>query len=398
MKKILAFVLCVLLILCIACQDMASNKKTMKIIKKSSGIWLTYYEISDMLNSENGLEYETQVFTESCLNLGITDVYLHIRANCDSIFKSAYFPLTKEAEKYEYDVFQYFIDALHKKELRVHAWINPYRVSAVSTDVDSLPENSPVYLWLNDNNKENDKNVCFSKGLYLNPSEPQVQKLIIDGVKEVISKYNVDGIHFDDYFYPTTDSEFDNVSFETYLKTTENPISLVQWRRANVNTLIGGCYNAIKSINPNVIFSISPAASIENNFNDLYADVEYWVENNIIDLVIPQLYFGFEYPDDDFKFQNLLNEWLEIIKINKNVKLQIGLGIYKADTENLIDKTEWSNNQDIIARQVEICLKDNQVSGYVFFSSSSLFSKNEPFVTQRENLFKVLKKYTTTEV
>ena len=129
-------------------------------------------------------------------------------------------------------------------------------------------------------------------------------------------------------------------------------------------------------------------ASIKQNYNNLYADVKEWINCGYIDYIIPQLYFGFEYPEDEFKFENLLNEWKNITKESK-VGLLIGLANYKSIPQLEADKQEWENNHDIIARQVQICKADRIAQGYVYFSYSSLFSVEEEYAKQRENILKL---------
>ena len=151
---------------------------------------------------------------------------------------------------------------------------------------------------------------------------------------------------------------------------------------------MSGCYSAIKYNNSNILFTVSPMASIKQNYKNLYADVKEWIKGGYIDYIIPQIYFGFEYPADEFKFENLLKEWKKMVK-NSDVGLIIGLPSYKSIPELEEDKEEWENNHDIIARQVQICKDDDLVQGYVYFSYSSLFGEAEEYVKQRENILKL---------
>lgn len=353
-----------------------------------SGVWISYSELNQMLTSDKGFKNEFQEVLLNLKQLKIKNLYVHVRAFCDSLFESNYFPLMQTVSEYEYDVFEHIIDACKGQNIKVHAWINPYRVSTSTTDVNTLGSENPVYKWLNDENGENDRNVCISNGVYLNPAEPEVRALVIDGIKEILKKYEVDGIHFDDYFYPTTESAFDEISYKSYCEGKSNPLCLEDWRRNNVNLLISGCYSAIKYIKKDVVFSVSPMASIEHNYNNLYADVKEWISGEYIDYIIPQIYFGFEYPDEKFKFTNLVNDWKNIVN-NSEVGLFIGLASYKGVPELDEDKEEWENNSDIISRQVKICTQDELIRGYVYFSYSSLFSNQEPYANQRENILKL---------
>ena len=383
MKKVLA-VLAVAVILA-GC----SKPITQKSVNKHSGVWLSYSEVNAMLDGDFKAEFNT--FIKNCQDLKITDLYIHVRAFGDALYKSKLFPQNEKSLKYDFDVLKWVLDISHQNGIKVHAWINPYRISTTATNIDEINPNSPAYLWLKDDNPQNDKNVCINGGIYLNPAESQVQQLIINGVREVVRGYDVDGIHFDDYFYPTQSEEFDKASYDLYKAQNLAPLPLADFRRLNVDLLLSGTYNAIKHIKTGVTFSVSPAASVDNNYQKLYADVRSWVDNGFVDAKIPQLYFGFEYPDDNFKFNNLLKAWCDIADLNPDVKLFIGLGVYKARPELEADKAEWQNNSDIIMRQVEEVYNNDRVDGFVYFSYSSLISNDTEFKAQRENLMNYLK-------
>lgn len=362
--------------------------------RSTSGVWISFSEINAMLESTAGFKAEFENVIENCRSLKIEEIYIHIRAYCDSLFKSDYFPLINEAKSYDYDVFEYIISACHNSGIKVHAWINPYRVLTSSSDKEKLSHESPAYKWLSDDNAENDRNVILYDGIYLNPAENEVRELVINGIREVLGKYEVDGIHFDDYFYPTEDSRFDTVSYEKYKSETENPLSLADWRRANVNALISGSYAAVKYYGEDIVFSVSPTASIEKNRNELYADVEAWIKSGCLDCIIPQLYFGFDYPDEQYRFDSLLDDWINLSRKNTAVELKIGLAPYKIGTDSEADKEEWNIADDIIARQAEICYKNGNVAGYVLFSYSSLVSPEELNSKQRGNLAELTNLYS----
>lgn len=368
-------------------QELQSSAEN-KVETATGGVWLSFTEIRSMLTSPKGFQNEVAAVADNCNKLGLQNVYIHVRSHCDSIFKSEFFPLAEALASYDYDVFEFMINTFHSKGIKVHAWINPYRVSTASADVSAVRSDSPIHKWLSDDLADNDKNVCIYNGVYLNPAEEEVRRLVIDGVREIAINYQVDGIHFDDYFYPTTDDSFDADSYKVYKQNAAKPLELDEWRRANVNALISGCYSAIKFISKDIIFSISPAASIEKNYSELYADVESWVENGNVDCIIPQLYFGFEYADSKYRFKKLLNDWKELMSSNGEVELLIGLASYKIGTDTEADGTEWQRDTDIIARQVKMCYDDDRIGGYVLFSYSSLMSEEELNTKQRENLIK----------
>lgn len=131
-------------------------------------------------------------------------------------------------------------------------------------------------------------------GIYYNPGSEEARQLIVDGVKEIVANYNVDGIHFDDYFYPTTDASFDSGTYAAY-QNSGGTLSLADWRRENVNILVRQTYAAIKSINPSVKFGISPQGNMSNNYNVQYSDVAKWISTSgYVDYICPQVYFGFQ--------------------------------------------------------------------------------------------------------
>lgn len=385
MKRVLCLLLVFICGLC-GCSSVEekppAKEKGQRYVK---GIWFTYSEIDALLASDNFKE-EFSKAIDNCCALGITDTFIHVRAFGDSLYPSEYFPLRSNAQIYDFDVFEYMVSVCKKKGVRVHAWINPYRIRVGDTDKSTLPANGTVYGWLNDQDTENDINVVLQNGIYLNPASAQSRKLIIDGVREVLLKYQIDGIHFDDYFYPSTSPNFDKASYERYVSGTQNPLSLEDWRRANVNTLIGGCYTAIKFIDKDKIFSISPAASVERNYSEYYADIAAWIGSNCVDWIIPQLYFGFEYPAPEYRFEELLGSWKKLLAKHKNTRLIIGLAAYKVGTDQEPDNKEWGAQDDILMRQAKLCLEDSAVSGHIFFSYSSLFSGKEANKRARELL------------
>lgn len=385
MKRILCLVMAVGLLFS-GCVEKKAVPETADENTYVKGVWFTYSEIDAMLGS-NDFKKEFSTAVQNSKGLGITDAFIHIRAFCDSLYRSEYFPLTEKAKNYDYDVFEYMINVCKENGIRVHAWINPYRIKLGVTDVNTLPADNIAYKWLNDDDPSNDINISVSNGIYLNPASGEAQRLVIDGIREVALNYDIDGIHFDDYFYPTTSPEFDRASYEQYTAENENPLGLDFWRRANVNALISGCYTAIKFIDKNIIFSISPAASVGKNYSEYYADVSAWVKSGCVDWIIPQIYFGFEYPIKEYCFEELLLIWKNTVS-SDNVRLIVGLAAYKVGTDAAPDNEEWGEYDDILLRQTQVCKEDSAVTGHVFFSYSSLFSSKTPNKRARELLIK----------
>ncbi len=356
-------IFCMAMIICLLCGCGTKSPTAEQPNKYITGVWISYLELDGMLAKNFKAEFAK--VAENCKAKGISDMFVCVRPFCDSYYPSKLFPMRASTKGYDFDILAYMLDVCHKNDINFHAWINPYRVRTVDGEIANLPDGSPAKKWAGS------KNVLISNGIYLNPASSEVRQLGIEGVREIINNYNVDGVHFDDYFYPTTDQNFDKASYDEYVSGTEAPLPLDDWRRANVNALISGVYTAIKFKNKDIAFSVSPAASIKNNFNSHYADIAAWVRNGCVDYIIPQLYFGFDYPDDEFSFDMLLADWILVTK-GSNTRLLIGLAVYKINTDAEPDRAEWANGADVIKRQVEMCCQNEAVSGHIYFSYSSM--------------------------
>ena len=149
MKKVLAILILVFFI-----SGCNPKPKTVAPLKHS-GVWLTYSEVDAML--EKGLEKEIEMLIKNCQNLKINNLYIHVRAFGDSLYKSEYFSENPKTDKYDFDVLEYIIKKCHKSNILVHAWINPYRISATSENIEEIDKENPAYIWLHDDKTENDK-------------------------------------------------------------------------------------------------------------------------------------------------------------------------------------------------------------------------------------------------
>lgn len=365
MKKLFCIMLSFLLLA--GCSSSKTQDKKTDEQNYITGVWISYSELDAMLGGDFKAEFDNAV--QNCKKRGITDLFVHIRPFCDSYYPSALYPLRQSVAGYDFDILDYMISLCHKNDIKFHAWLNPYRVRTADSDISALPQDSPARRWLNDEIPQNDINVSTVCGIYLNPASSEVRALIIDGIREIVDNYAVDGIHFDDYFYPTQDEAFDEQGYSDYCQKNQKPLSLEDFRRAGVNALIGGAYTAIKFKNKDIVFSISPSASVKENYNKHYADVAAWCDSECVDYIIPQLYFGFDYPDSNFRFEQLVADWQQVVN-KSNVRLLIGLAAYKIGTQNEPDKTEWENGEQVIKRQTEICKNTSGISGHIYFSYS----------------------------
>ncbi len=331
-------------------------------------------------NSKNNPQMQKQELINMLDKLketGINTIVLQVRPKADALYKSSINPwsdvLTGTAGKDPgYDPLKFAVEEAHKRNMEIHAWFNPYRVTTSGTDFNKLAANSPARLhpeWV----------ISYNNKLYYDPGLPEVRKHIVETVNEVVSNYNVDGIHFDDYFYP--DSNFtDNQTYNKY----GNGMEKGDWRRSNVNNLLKDVKTSIKSIKPNVKFGVSPSGIWRNKSSDptgsdtrgsesystQYADTRYWIKNNLIDYVTPQLYWPIGYSVADYS--KLVSWWANEVS-GSNVNLYIGQGIYKQGTGDWV-------GQDIagqIIQQVNLNRQYSNIKGSMYFSAKDIMSNKK---------------------
>ena len=335
------------------------------------GLWVSYISL-DMNTtdySENAFREKFGKIVASAKELGCNALFVHVRAFCDAFYNSEIFPSShilwgEQGAKTSYDALEIMCEISQKENLKIHAWINPYRVA---TDIDkmNLSENNPYVI-------DNSLGVKYKNTVYLNPAKKDVRKLIVSGIKEIIENYNVDGIHFDDYFYPTDDEAFDKAEYNQYLKafaSERDALPLIEWRKNNVNMLVAEVFRTVKSYDKNLLFGISPQGNIENDLN-MGADVKSWCECiGYVDYICPQLYYSLENPA--LKFEAGLDKWLEF-NLHQNLQIYAGLAVYKAGTD--ADEGTWLVNSDILKKELEI-IRNKKLDGFILYDYEALLSE-----------------------
>ena len=334
------------------------------------GVWVSYMELSmenESSKTQKAFEDKFTEIVQKCRESGFNTLIVQVRPFCDALYKSSYSPWSHiltgtQGENPQYDALQIMCDICKENNLKIHAWINPYRVSSNETP-KKLSDNNP-YI------KNSEIGIKTDNGIFLDPSNETAQQLISDGVKEIAENYDVDGIQFDDYFYPTEDESFDKKQYEAYIEKygKENSMSLDNWRMQNVNTLICKVYRTIKSVDSSVEFGISPQGNIGNN-DGLYADVKSWCTcKGFADYICPQIYFSLENPA--LTFEDCLNSWTSL-DFGENVKLYVGLGGYKAGNGEYDEET-WLLSDSILADEYDILRNNKSVRGFMLYSYSCL--------------------------
>ncbi len=308
-------------------------------------------------------------------------IIIQVKPSSDAFYKSKLSPWSKYLTGKQgvdpgYDPLASIIKEAHKRNIEVHAWFNPFRLSAGSSSWSSLSSDNIAY-------KHPDWVVRYAEQLYLNPGVPEVSDYVVESIMEVVKNYNIDGIHLDDYFYPYKVGNQEYPDSKEYARYGIEFSSKADWRRNNIDKFVEKLHDNIKSENKDIDFGISPFGVWRNestdargsktkalqNYDDLYADILGWMENGWIDYVAPQLYWQRGHPLADYT--TLVNWWDNVAKETKT-KLYIGLA---ADRVNA-----WKESDELI-QQVNYNRTFPEIKGNIFFSYKSLLTNPKGVVT-----------------
>lgn len=276
---------------------------------------------------------------------GINAIIFQVRPEADALYASQLEPWSRfltgvqgQAPSPYWDPMQFMIDECHKRGMEFHAWINPYRVK---TSLKS--ELSPNHLY----NIHPEWFVTYNNQLFFDPALPESRRHICMVVADIVSRYDVDAIHMDDYFYPYPAKGMDFPDDASFARYGGGFTNRADWRRSNVNILIQKIHETIRGLKPWVKFGISPFGIYRNekndplgsktnglqNYDDLYADVLLWARNGWVDYNIPQIYWQIGHPAADY--ETLVKWWA---KNTENRPLFIGQSvmntIQNADPKN----------------------------------------------------------------
>ena len=392
LKNKIPLIICIAaLIATVAFSSFKENKKTIKkavktssvkIEKEMRGIWISFMDL-DMEGTDRSYKSFKKKFSDiadKCKKNKFNTLIVQVRPYSDALYNSKYYPYSHiisgvQGKNPGFDPLKFMCSYTHKIGLDIHAWINPYRVR--TSNEFKLSADNP-YI------KNKKLGVKVGKGIYYNPALSEVRKLIENGITEIIKNYDIDGIQFDDYFYPTTKESFDKKQYSEYKEEIgeKNAVSLKYWRMTNVNILIAECYSIIHNNNRNIVFGISPQGNIENDYK-MCADVYAWCsKSGYVDYICPQLYYSLDNPA--LKFNKALKKWRDI-KYDDDVNLYIGLAGYKAGSE--ADEGTWLDSESILKQELEI-IRKNKINGFIFYSYKNLYDKQSS--KEVSNLIKFL--------
>ncbi|MBQ3307105.1 MAG: family 10 glycosylhydrolase [Bacilli bacterium] len=362
------------------------STKTSSREEELRGVFVSYIEIEEYFKDkeENNSKKMVLSMIHQIKSIGCNTIILQVRPCSDAMYYSNIFPISTYLSsngEYPYDFLEYFIEETHKENMKLIAWINPYRIQTISNK-SLISENHPAYPYL-------DSDIVFEKdGLYYNPSRDEVLNLIVEGVKEVLD-YSIDGLLFDDYFYPSSD-----IDLEEYHYYTKNmSISLEDYHLMIINQMIKKVHEECQK--KKIRFGVSPEGNIENNYKNNYADVITWLkEKEYVDFIMPQIYYGFENGVKPFYDTSL--EWIDLIK-NDNIDYYVALAFYKVGKTDYYakkGKDEWINHSDIIMREIIASRFFQHYKGFSLFRYDDLFDQNHFTNNSQEelnNLKKILK-------
>ncbi|MDR3133578.1 MAG: family 10 glycosylhydrolase [Prevotellaceae bacterium] len=346
------------------------------------GVWIATVANIDW-PTQPGLPVEQQqaemiALLDKVKSFHMNTVVLQVRPTADAFYNSALEPSShwlagEQGAEMGYDPLQFVIEECHKRGLYIHAWLNPYRVNNDTAKYNKYADSHIIREhpeWV----------VTYGQEQYFNPGLDEVREFTCRVVKDLVTRYDIDAIHMDDYFYPY---KIAGQEFPDSLAFAEHPRGFTDrddWRRDNVNRIIREINETVKSVKPWVEFGISPFAIWRNraedprgsdtkggttNYDGLYADILRWQEQGWIDYVLPQLYFNIGYPIADYA---VLADWWS--KYNYGATVYAGLAPYRVSKREA--QKEWHSQKELL-RQIRRNRKDPNLKGEIYFSAKSLF-------------------------
>lgn len=342
------------------------------------GIWISQLDLIPVYKDvDTGIQRDEAEFTalikqiyKNVADAGFNTVIVQLHPDCDSMYPSENFPwsdylFSGYGNTSIYDLLPILIDEAHALDLSFQAWINPMR-ACLETEMEFVNVRYPIKQWYLDEEKKSTYLFTDNKRLYLNPAYEEVRNYVVSVAQEICRYYDVDGIHMDDYFYPSNNPNYDKAAFEAQ---GEHRL-LKNFRINNVNTLVKQLYDAVKAENPKMLFGISPAGEIDNNLNNLSADVKTWCQKEgYIDYICPQIYFGWQH--GSVPFDKLSERWFEM-KTCDSVQMILGTTLHKvgkSDTWAGAGKEEWVENSDVLKKSFEYINSNlDKVDGFAIFS------------------------------
>lgn len=374
------------------------------------GVWLATVSRLDWppVNSVNGSSRDVRIALQKkaltdkldkLKSLGINTVFFQVKPDGTALWPSQILPWSdmltgKIGEDPGYDPLQFMLDEAHARGMRVHAWFNPYRVTtnikpSTINELSRTTSLRPASVYV----LHRDWIRTSGDRLVLDPGIPEARDWITSIVAEVVARYQVDGVQFDDYFYTeTARSQLnDNQTWQQYGREFA---SKADWRRHNTELLISQVSRTIKQLNPNVEFGVSPAGVWRNishdpagsatrgaaAYDESYADTRRWVQLGLLDYIAPQIYWPFS--RDAARYDVLARWWANVVKPT-STRLYIGVALYKVG-EPSKKEPDWTVQGGVpeLKRQLDLNETVPNIHGTILFRENNL---NQPQAQQAVN-------------
>lgn len=356
-----------------------------EVTEEVRGVWIaSVYNINFPSSpdlSEKKLRGELEDIVNTVISYGMNTVYFQVHPASDALYHSDIFPVSKFLYTdgvLHFDPLEYMTQLCRENGISLYAWVNPLRVSVTSADskadaLDALPQGSPA--------ADADLTVFYGDGkLYYNCGLPKVRQLVADAVTELCENYDIDGVVFDDYFYPypVSDPKGGVYSFDDgdAYSAASAEMSLDDWRRDNVDRLIALCHSSIKSISADKQFGVAPFGIWKNDdgsnggsdtsgmeaYSALYCDAASWIKSGSVDFISPQLYW--ECDSDTAAFGKLADFWATLTD-GTGVELIISHGLYRYDND-------WTAPTGELVRQTELARELISYRGSMLYGYAAL--------------------------
>ena len=341
-----------------------------------ASVWnLDYPSRADLSAAE--LEAEADAVLNDCAANGINTIFLQVRPCADALYDSDLFPVSEALSstgELVFDPLGYFLNEGRQRNIRVYAWVNPLRATLTASDPSSLAEKHPARVhpeWT----------VSYGGRLYLDPGLPEVRQFVADGVREIVTKYDVDGVVFDDYFYPYPSYgengallDFpDDASWERCGGGDDR----AAWRRENINEIVKLCCDTVHLVDPECVFGVSPYGVWQNRDGDnggsetnsfeayksLYCDAPAWIDGGYIDFLSPQIYWDFD--SAQAPFDVLLRWWNDRLD-GSGVKLYVSHAAYK------YDEADWPDPKGQLVEQITYARAERSYYGSILYGYDEL--------------------------
>nr|WP_078955785.1 family 10 glycosylhydrolase [Streptomyces sp. NRRL B-1140] len=305
----------------------------------------------------------------------LNTVFFQVRPTADALWPSPYEPWSQyltgtQGKNPGWDPLGTAVKEAHARGLRLHAWFNPYRI-AVHADPTRLAASHPA-------RKNPDWVVTYGGKLFYNPGLPEVRAFVEDAMLDAVAKYPVDGVHFDDYFYPypVAGQTFDDD--DAYDEHGDGFPDRAAWRRDNIDRLVRETADRVKEVRPDAHFGISPFGVWRNagtdplgsdtkagveTYDDLHADTRKWVREGWIDYIVPQLYWNIGFAAADYA--KLVAWWAKAAR-DSPTQLYVGEALYKAGDP--AQPAAWQETAEL-SRHLTLARKHPQVRGHVYFAA-----------------------------